>query len=97
MERKTNRQGVLVSKKQGKKARKGEKKGNTSRMSSKSVPHTQDSGFGTQEVPVDVHMEEDGGEGRTPRKRRPVQRYSDSWESLLSALTPSQSPMTVVV
>ncbi len=100
-ERKSNRQGVLVSRKKGKKEdRKGEKK-ESSRMSSNSVPQTQDSGVGTQgktqEVPVDVHMEEDGGEGRTPRKRRPVQRYADTWESPLSALTPSPSPMTRAV
>ncbi len=61
------------------------------------MTHTQDSGFRMQEVPVDVHMEEDGGEGRTPRKRRPVQCYLDSWESPLSALTPSPSPMTGAV
>ncbi len=66
-------------------------------MSSKSVPPTQDSGFGTQEVPVDVHMEEDGGEGRTLRKRRPVEWYVDTWESPLSALTQSPSPMTGAV
>ncbi len=75
-ERKTNHQGVLVDVQKGKKAgRKGAKKGKNgnipSRMASKTVPQTQDSGVGTQEVPVDVHME-DGGEGQTPRKRRQV-------------------------
>ena len=85
-----------------KEVRKGQKKGNTpSRMLSKSVPPTQDSGVGTQEVPqevpVDVHMEEDGGEVRTPRKRRKVDHYSDTWESPLSASTPSPSPMTSAV
>ncbi len=85
-----------------KEVRKGQKKGNTpSRMLSKSVPPTQDSGVGTQEVPqevpVDVHMEEDGGEVRTPRKRRKVDHYSDTWESPLSASTPSLSPMTSAV
>ena len=67
---------MLVSTEKGtKEARKGQKKGNTpSRMSSKSVPPTQDSSFGMQEVPVDVHMEEDGGEGRTPRKRSAEQQ-----------------------
>ncbi len=99
MERETNQQGVLVSTEKGKQGgRKGEKKGKNgnipSRMASKTVPQTQDSGVGTQEVAVDVHME-DGGEERTPRKRRKVQRYSDTWESQLTAMTPS--PMTHVV
>ncbi len=64
------------------------------------MPQTQDSGVGTQggtqEVPIDVHMD-DGGEGRTPRKRMAVQRYADTWESPLSALTLSPSLMTRAV